>query len=63
MTEADLNPTLASCDVCVIMDGDERLKADVVWCQRCEAYVCRDCRNRPFRRFMAAWKRRLSRTA
>jgi len=59
--EYDLNPTVAICDVCSLMDGDERLKPDVVYCGRCDAWICRDCRNRPFRRFMAMWKRKLLR--
>lgn len=56
-----VEPTIAACDVCVALDGDHRLKVDVVWCDKCQAYLCRDCRFNAWRRFQAAWKRRLRR--
>ena len=57
--EFDSNPTIASCDVCILLDGDERQKPDVVWCQTCQAWLCQPCRMSAWRRWKAAWKRRL----
>jgi hypothetical protein len=58
---ANEETSVAACDVCALLDGDERLKADVVWCQTCQAYLCQPCRFSPWRRFLAAWKRKLTR--
>jgi hypothetical protein len=63
MSELDDNATVASCDVCVAMDGDHRMKPGVIWCQRCGAYICQDCLPKTMRRFLAMLKRRLSRSA
>jgi hypothetical protein len=59
--DLDLEPTVAACDVCVALEGDHRLKPDVVWCETCQAYLCPTCRYNAWRRFQAAWKRRLRR--
>ena len=49
---------VGQCDVCLLLDSDERLKP-VMWCEKCQAYLCDTCRPNAWRRFRAAWKRRL----
>ena len=47
-TIADIRP----CDVCAILDGDERQKL-VVLCELCGAWMCADCKENPIRRARA----------
>lgn len=45
-----------ACDVCYILDGDERQKP-VFYCQSCGAWLCDRCIGDVGRRTRAAWKR------
>ena len=54
-----LMPTVAPCDVCVLLDRDERLKPDVVYCSKCDAWLCPICRASAWRRTLAFIYRRL----
>jgi hypothetical protein len=49
---------IRTCDVCRLARGDETAKEGVIWCGRCGAYVCPDCRGRYDLRAIAALKRR-----
>lgn len=46
----------AECDVCFILDGDERQKP-VAYCSKCDAYICENCQVDSWRRFRAMLKR------
>jgi hypothetical protein len=46
------------CDVCYLLDGDERLKPGS-YCHRCNAFICELCAPQTFRRFHAMLKRKL----
>jgi hypothetical protein len=48
---------IRTCDVCRLARGDETAKEGVIWCGRCGAYVCPDCRGRYDLRAIAALKR------
>jgi hypothetical protein len=46
------------CDVCLILDGDQRLKPGM-YCSKCDAFICEQCQPKTMRRFWAMWKRRI----
>jgi hypothetical protein len=58
--EADTTP-LHRCDVCVLARGDLRTKEGVVFCARCDAWLCPDCRVRYDLRAIAALRARVNR--
>lgn len=48
------------CDVCFLLDGDERLKVGT-FCKRCGKFICEDCAPKKMRRAMAMLKGKLHR--
>jgi hypothetical protein len=52
MLSSSANATVAPCEVCYRVDADQRQKA-VVWCGKCQAFICGSCLRRPLRRFLA----------
>lgn len=41
-----------TCDVCRYVDGDNSAKQGF-FCRNCNAFICNDCKDRKFRRFLA----------
>lgn len=33
-----------TCDVCILTKGDHGEKAGVAYCSKCDAWLCRECR-------------------
>jgi hypothetical protein len=55
--EADTTP-VRQCEVCVLARGDLRLREGVVFCARCDAWICPECRVRYDLRAIAALRAR-----
>lgn len=55
--EADVRD-VRECDVCVLARGDHRVKDNVAYCARCDAWLCPDCRHRYDLRAIAALRAR-----
>lgn len=53
-------PTIAQCDVCFLVDGDQRQKV-CYYCGRCDAWICENCQPNFMRRGHAMVKRRVLR--
>ena len=46
-------PVVRHCDVCLLLDGDQRSK-EVTYCSLCDKFMCASCRRNPLRRAAAA---------
>jgi len=57
------HPTTGVCDVCVLVRDDHRPRPGVVYCSRCDAWLCDECRGRYDRRAIAALKAARPRSA
>jgi hypothetical protein len=55
----ELNPIdINMCDICYLLDKDERLKPGI-FCEQCNAFICEWCQPNKWRRFRAMLKRKL----
>jgi hypothetical protein len=50
----------AQCDCCLLVDNDKSFKV-VVWCEDCQAYICKDCDRNWFKRGAAYLLRKFGR--
>ena len=50
-------PTIAMCDVCFLVDGDQRQKVSY-YCPKCDAWICENCIPRKVRRAYAMFRRK-----
>lgn len=50
--------TIATCDVCSLVDGDDRQKP-CMYCGKCQAYICESCIPKTLRRAGAMFLRKL----
>lgn len=49
--------TQAQCDCCLLVNNDKTFKI-VVWCEQCQAYICKACDNNWLKRSVAYFLRK-----
>lgn len=54
--------TQGQCRACVLVDGDETFKM-VTYCETCNAYLCKECKNDTAKRAIAATKQAVKNVA